>query len=554
MITLDKVGYTYPSRPAEPVFDSLNLQLGAGAGLLVAGPSGVGKSTLLRLFNGLVPHFHGGRMWGHVRVAGANPVALGPRGMSRHVGFVVQDPEDHFVTTRVEDELAFGMENHAVPRPEMARRIEEVLQRLDIVHLRRRRIETLSGGEQQRVAMAGVLVLEPDVLVLDEPTSQLDPLTAREVVQCLDGLRCGGTTLVLAEHRLQRVRSLADRLLRLPEGETVEAASTLGSPMGQLLEGLAKGSNGDLAASARDALLLSPGQDLPKHAVIQTLRRRLQEAAAGRPAEAARRSGEAEKVPDAVLEVENLGVTYGRHEALSEVSWSLPRGASVALLGRNGAGKSTLLAALLGMTKTTTGRVHWQLGRQELDPSRHGLRQLAQHVALVPQQVARLMFHETVDAELAFSLRGRDGGKELAEDLLRRYGLDHRRTAYPRDLSSGERLRLGLALMTCTSPEVLLLDEPTRGLDDLARQRFVQHLDELKAGGTSVVLATHDVDLVAAVADRVIMLDGGRVVAQGPTTEVLQQFPAWQPELMQYLGDARWTPASVLKALGEMDE
>ena len=545
MIHLDKVGYTYPSRPQEPVFDGLDLQLDAGAGLLVAGPSGVGKSTLLRLFNGLVPHFHGGKLWGRVRVAGADPVELGPRGMSRHVGFVVQDPEDHFVTTRVEDELAFGMENHAVPRAEMRRRIEDILQRLDIPHLRSRRIETLSGGEQQRVAMAGVLVLEPDVLVLDEPTSQLDPLAAREVVQCLDYLRQVGTTLVLAEHRLQRVRGLTDRVLRLPAGETVEASSTLGSPMVQLLEQLAEGSMPDLAAPAREALQLAGSEDLRRHPVVQALRQRLQD---GVP-----RSSVQTEAP-VVLEVERLGVTYGRHEALAEASWSLRQGDVVALLGRNGAGKSTLLSALLGMAKTTAGHVRWQLDGHELDPSRHSLRRLARHVALVPQQVARLMFHETVDAELAFSLRGQEADDEVGADLLRRYGLQHRRGAYPRDLSSGERLRLGLALMTCTSPQVLLLDEPTRGLDDLARQRFVQHLDELKAGGASIVLATHDVDLVAAVADRVLMLDGGRVVAEGTTQEVLKQFPAWQPELMQVLGAPWWTPSSVLAALGETHE
>jgi energy-coupling factor transport system ATP-binding protein len=216
MIEFAGVSYHYPER-ADPVLKDVDLQLAAGEFLLVVGASGVGKSTLLRCLNGLVPHFYGGTVKGHVRVAGRDPIALGPSGMSDLVGFVFQDPESQFVTERVEDELAFAMENHNLPAPTMRRRIEEVLDQLSMAHLRQRRIETLSGGERQRVAIGSALSLQPSVLVLDEPTSQLDPQAAEEVLTTLQKLNEDlGLTIVISEHRLERVAQYADRICYLP--------------------------------------------------------------------------------------------------------------------------------------------------------------------------------------------------------------------------------------------------------------------------------------------------------------------------------------------------
>ena len=218
MIVFEGVSYRYPGQD-EGVLQNLHLEIGAGEIFLVAGPSGSGKSSLLRCLNGLVPHFHGGSVRGTVRVAGRDPLILGPRGMSDEVAFVGQDPESHFVTRVVEDELAFGMENHAVSPAQMVQRIDEVLTRLEIEGLRHRDIETLSGGERQRVAIASVLTLRPSVLVLDEPTSQLDPEAAEEVIRGLERLnRETGMTIVLSEHRLERVLGVVGRMVLLGEG------------------------------------------------------------------------------------------------------------------------------------------------------------------------------------------------------------------------------------------------------------------------------------------------------------------------------------------------
>lgn len=544
MLDLQRVTYRYPGQ-AEPILEDLDLRLSDGEVLLVTGTSGVGKSSLLRTFNGLVPHFHGGTLSGRLRVAGVDPVALGPRGMSRHVGFVGQDPESHFVTRRVEDELAFAMENHAIAPPEMRRRIDQVLERLGLEPLRHRDIATLSGGERQRVAIASVLTLAPPLLVLDEPTSQLDPITARQVLDDLSTLQRQGSTLVLSEHRLQRALPLSDRLLllqsgrrpRLGHGAEVLEESPLAPPLWQLSRLLARGHLGGLPGDAA----IAPDLDGARHhPAIRQLRERLQRL----PEE----TGSSEEPPAIV--VEGLSVAYGRRQALREVSLSLPRASTTALIGRNGAGKSTLLECLVGLVKARRGHIRLITAEGELDPQGETLRRITRHVAFVPQNPARLLFHDSVAAEMSFSLDGHGRPSSEGPRQLRRYGLQGLESTYPRDLSSGERQRLAVALMTVQAPSVLLLDEPTRGLDELSKERLIHHLGNLRAAGVTVVLATHDVELVAACADVTVMLEEGRVVAQGPTGEVLHAWPPWRPQLLDLLGNPRFlTLAQIRHAL-----
>ena len=233
LISLSNVTYTYPGT-ARPALRELSLEIEEGEFLLVAGVSGAGKSTLLRLFNGLVPHFYGGELGGEVRVAGRDPVELGPGEMSSTVGLVFQDPESQFVAEVVEDEMAFALENAGLPLYTMRKRVEEALHALGIDHLRARRVSTLSGGERQRVAIAAVLTLQPRVLVLDEPTSQLDPQSAEEVLNSLVKLNKGlGLTIILSEHRLERVVQYADRILYMDtDGSTCNRPTTRGAGPG----------------------------------------------------------------------------------------------------------------------------------------------------------------------------------------------------------------------------------------------------------------------------------------------------------------------------------
>lgn len=525
MIRLERVSYTYPEAPG-PALSDLNLEVAAGEFLLVTGPSGSGKSTLLRCLNGLVPHFYGGTFSGTVHVLGHDPVAEGPAAMSPLVGFVFQSPEAQCVATVVEDELAFAMENYGLPLATMRGRIEQVLRQLGIAHLRGRRLETLSGGERQRVAIGAVLVLQPQVLVLDEPTSQLDPQGAEEVLEALVRLnRAVGLTVILCEHRLERVLEYAGRMLYLPGPGR---PPLLGEP-GEVL-----------AQMEWVPPLVALGKALgwePLPLTVEEARSRMQE---GSKMQEARDEGQgpgswgnpSASGPLAVC-VSDLSFFYNGLPALRSVSMGVGYGEIVALMGPNGAGKTTLLKHLAGLLRPQCGRVEVA----GLDTARVPLGTLVEHVGYVPQNPDALLFADTVAKELDFTLHqhGRPAGDygELAALL----GLTEHLRRYPRDLSVGERQRVALAAVLVADPEIILLDEPTRGLDYAQKEALVGFLRAQRAQGRAIVLATHDVELAARCADRVVVLDRGTVQAMGPTGQVMAKWPAFASQVSRLYGD-----------------
>jgi energy-coupling factor transporter ATP-binding protein EcfA2 len=454
MIQLDHVDYRYPGSDS-PVLQQLSLEIQEGEFLLVMGPSGAGKSTFLRCLNGLVPHFYGGTIAGEVRVGDRDPVALGPRGMADLVGFVLQDPEAQFVVDRVEDELAFALENQGLDSVRMRKRVEEVLDQLNIAPLRGRSVTTLSGGERQRVAIAAVMTLQPQVLVLDEPTSQLDPQGAEEVLDTLVKLNQDlGLTIVLSEHRLERVVQYVDRILYFPgEGQ----APLLDEPRAVL----------------RQVEMAPPLVTLAKALDWSPLPLTLKEA---RPfARAAARGKKpptlSESLPPAALQkaasiaVEKLAFSYNGHRALQGISLRVHPGEFVALMGRNGSGKTTLLKQMVGLLKPDEGRVIVGNGRGPMDTRHTSLEEIIHLVGYVPQNPNALLFSDTVRQELEFTRRGHGLPKSDQADLLGTLGLEGLAESYPRDLSVGERQRVALASILAAEPQILLLDEPTRGLD-----------------------------------------------------------------------------------------
>ena len=565
MIRLRGLTYRYPEAPT-PILEGLDLDVDVGEFLLVAGPSGCGKSSLLRVFNGLIPHFHGGSLAGSVEVLGHDPVDLGPRGMSATVGFVHQNPEAHFVTEVVEDELAFALENHGVDPVTMRRRVEEVLHQLNLTPLRQRSIDTLSGGERQRVAIAGVLTLQPQVLVLDEPTSQLDPQSAEEVLNALRTLNDDlGLTLILAEHRLERVAHLAERVLmldregppRLGVPEEVLAGSALAPPLVQLC---------DTLGWHPATLTLKATRRRAEFRALEPTNEGIAEAAGGA---LDRVQGDGEERP--AIETRGLWWSYpGGEEALRGVDLAVPMGSLTALLGRNGSGKSTLLKALVGLIRPDRGTVRLAHVDGVLNPQAMALDRVAQTVGFVPQNPARLLFHDTVEAELEWSLRQRGatdeasrralaeivtvlglGGLELGETGSGPVAGVDLRSRHPRELSTGERQRVALATALAGSPRLLLLDEPTRGLDVAIKRRLARWLAGLGTQGTTVLMATHDVELVAQCADRVVLLGEGRSVAEGPTREVLHGSPVFGTQVNRLFGDPRLhTLDDVLRRFG----
>lgn len=531
MIRFDRVTYRYPGAKA-PILRDVSLEIGEGEFALVIGASGAGKSTLLRCINGLVPHFYGGVLEGTVRVAGRDPVQAGPAAMSRLVGFVFQNPEAQFVVDTVEAELAFAMENHNLPPAAMRKRIEEVLDQLGIAHLRERRISTLSGGEKQRVAIAAVLTLQPQVLVLDEPTSQLDPQAAEEVLTALQKLNADlGLTIVLSEHRLERVLQYADRLIYLPGGGQ---APLQGAPQ-EILAQI------DLAPP-----LVQLGKALGWHPLPLTIKeaRRLAE---GLSLQASPLSIGSPSPSPVEIAIHDLWYAYDGRPALRGITLEIHQGECVALMGRNGSGKTTLLKHLVGLLQPARGSV---LVRG-LDTRRVDLETLIRFVGYVPQNPDALLFAERVRDELAFT-RANHGLADAAFDeaLLERLGLAPLAEAYPRDLSVGERQRVALASILAARPEIILLDEPTRGADYLQKRALARYLAEEKAQGHTVILSTHDVELAASLVDRVIILGDGEVVVDGPTREVMTHSLVFSTQMGRLFRDDRFlTVEDVLRGV-----
>jgi energy-coupling factor transport system ATP-binding protein len=499
-ISLRDVTYTYPGA-AQPALRDFSLDVEEGEFLLVAGVSGAGKSTLLRLVNGLVPHFYGGELSGSISVAGRDPVEWGPGEMSDTVGLVFQNPEAQFVAEMVEDEMAFALENAALPMPVMRKRIEEALHALGIEHLRGRRVSTLSGGEKQRVAIASVLTLQPHVLVLDEPTSQLDPQSAEEVLDSLVKLNNDlGLTIVLSEHRLERVVQHADRILYMAPGEQ----PLIGDPRAIL-------ARIPLAPPLAQVGKLLGWQPLPLS--IKEARRLVADEGR-RTKDEGRSSNTQNSAP--TISLDNVWFGYGDRSVLRGLSLDFRAGEITALMGRNGAGKTTILKLILALLKPGRGSVK-TLG---MDTRQASLDQVARSVGYVPQQPDVLLFADTVQAEVDFTRRSH----RLPPDgvgLLESLGLAAHSESDPKDLSVGERQRVALAAVLAAEPQALVLDEPTRGLDYGQKERLVSILRVLRDQGRAVVLATHDVELAAQLADRVVLLGDGDVIADGPAREVM---------------------------------
>lgn len=484
------VGFAYPERA--PVLRGLDLEVAVGEVLLVTGPSGSGKSTLLRCANGLVPHASGGRFTGDVLALGRSIRSHQPRQLADVVGFVHQDPEAQFVVDRVEADIAFVLENLGASPEAMRRRVEEVLDALGIAHLRDRSPATLSGGEKQRCAIAGALAASPAVLVLDEPTSQLDPQGAEDVLAALGRLNADlGTTVVLAEHRLERAAPMADRAVVVDGG----VVGVPGDPATVLA---------DYAGAPSVTRLGRVLGWVPPPLTVRDARRFLRKS--GVPAPDLRRKVEPEAAPgEVLLRAVGVHVDLGRRTVLRDVSLAIGRGEVVALLGRNGAGKTTLLRTLAGLLSPGRGTVE-RAGRP----------------AYVPQDPNSLLLGPTVrrDVEETLRLLGRRGA-DAVDRWLDRLDLDVVADRHPRDLSAGQRQRVAVAAVAVGDPDVLLLDEPTRGMDSPSRAALEHAVAEHARDGGAVVLATHDVELAARAATRVVVLGDGDVVADGPARSVL---------------------------------
>ena len=509
LITFEGASYRYPEAE-RPALVDVSAAIEPGQVILLRGPSGSGKSTLLRCLNGLVPHSTGGEFSGRVIVCGLDTRTHAPRELGARVGFVFQHPDAQFVLEDVEAELAFGMENLGLAGPLMRKRVEEVIDQVGINHLRRRRIDSLSGGERQRVAIAAALAVHPQALVLDEPTSQLDPQAAEDVLQVVMRLVAElGMTTVIAEHRVERIAPLVDRIWTLEAGVLKDQ-----SPRTALAEGGARPPVVDLALRAgwtpiplglRDARVHA--QRLPKPPPYPP----------PRGGEGNFHEGDFREAGSGplVCRVENLDYRYGAVPAVRGLTLNLRGGQITAVMGRNGSGKTTLLKLIAGLLRPQRGAVHADA-----------------RAAYVPQDADALLFAPTVEDEL----RGQT--PEVAAPF---HAWLHR---YPRDLSSGERQQLAIAVVAAQA-DLLLLDEPTRGLDPLVKKALSAFLRTRAAAGGAIVIATHDVEWAARTANRVLLLAEGEIYADGPPGDVLSGSLVFATQISKLVGGGWLLPDEV---------
>jgi energy-coupling factor transport system ATP-binding protein len=522
-IEIRDLSYWYPGS-ATPALDGVDLEVGRGELVLLVGESGSGKSTLLRALNGLVPSYHGGRIRGLVRVDGVVVRGTPVGELARHVGLVFQDPERQLVMSRVDNEVAFGLENLAVPAGEIPGRVREALASTGLSGREGSSVLELSAGQQQRLALASVLATDPAVLALDEPTSQLDPEAAEDFLGRLDRERGRRrATVVLAEHRLDRWLPLADRVVVLKDGRVAYDGPPQGFADGRW-EGATEAVLPVLAATFRCAgpAPLDPAAAHRMAAGLLALGRlRLEPRAAAKAGEALVRS---------------VGVSYAYPdgaEVLRGVDLELRSGEVLALMGPNGAGKSTLARHLNGLLRPSAGRVE-VLG---LDAAGRPVAELTREVALLTQNPGDYLFERTVGDELRLTatFRGLPGGAAATEvaRVAAELGLEGHLRAFSWDLSAGQRQRVALGALLVGAPRVLVLDEPTRGMDGGHRASLSALLRRNASSGKAVMVITHDVELAGLAADRWAVMEGGRVVCIGGPAEVFRAKPMYAPVLWQ---------------------
>ena len=513
--------YSYPEGGGASLRD-VSLELEAGTFTVLAGLSGSGKSTLLRALCGLVPHFHGGEAAGELVVGGLDVRAHGPGELAAVCGTVFQEPETQVVLGGVRAELELPLEYRGEPPAAVARAVEETAISLGVAHLLERRTDTLSGGELQRVAIAAAMVHGPALLLLDEPTSQLDPVAGDELVWLLRRLNEDwGTAVVVAEHRLERCLPAADRVVALVEGRVAcdaspgdylawaaDAAPALATPAARLfsLAGLP-----DRPASVKEARagLREAGVELPAPsapAAAPRARRKWWTHNGVRPL--------ALGVRGVWFEVED------GPSVLRRLDLRLRPGERIALMGRNGAGKSTLLRLAKGLESPTRGRV-----------------ERAGEVALLLQNPGDFLIHEHAIDDAG------PGGVVAA-------GLAGREQANPRDLSGGERQRLALEVVLAGGRyAAVLLDEPTRGMDRAHKDRLARRIGELAEAGAAVMVATHDTEFAASFAERIVLLGQGTVIGDGPPAEVLAGGRHFSTEVARVTGGAALLPEEAARVL-----
>jgi len=539
-ICIDNLTYTYPARETATL-KRCSLTVDKGEFVLLAGPTGCGKSTLLKAINGLIPHHSGGIIQGAIRVAGLDTCCTPMSALSQKVGLVFQNPDDQLFATTAEDETAFGPENLALPRRDIHHRVKDALDQVSLGNMAGHAPQNLSGGQKQRLAIAAVLAMAPEILLLDEPFAQLDPAGTQEVLAVIRRLNRQGMTVVMAEHRLHEMAQVVDRLVVMEQGRIVAdgpVREVFSRPRLFRNLGLRVPQSVTFSwAAGFDDVALSPAEVKQKLDGRALLSRRRGHVRKGRDGDAVTRGpGDTEisgnesqsfrisASPRYVIELDRVSFRYTRKgpDILKDVNLKVCTGEMVALMGSNGCGKSTLLWHCAGLLQPLSGRV--TAAGTALGHIKSG--KMAGKIGIVFQNPTLMLFNETVQAELGFGPRalGFDSGhlKAWLKQIAERLGIVDLLADNPLALSAGQRLRVAAGSVLTMGPQLILLDEPTSGQDRHHAEGLLGYLREQTQTGSAVIFSTHDVDTALRYATRLVVMEAGRIVADGPPRTIVK--------------------------------
>ena len=542
IIKLQELNYQYPSSE-EKNLNNINVEVEEGKFVVIMGPTGAGKTTLSLCCNGLIPQLFEGKVSGSVQIAGMDVSKYRVQTLSKHVGLVLQDPETQIFGMTVEEDTAFGPRNFMIEREEIFSRVKDALKRVRLSGYEKRNTTELSGGEKQRLAIAGTLAMTPEILILDEPTSELDPIGRQEIYATLDDLRREkNLTIMVIEHSSEEIIEKADQVVVLNHGEKVWEGTTRElfgdidllnrygiKPLTSGVIGWALYKNGFIS---KDEIPLNVEE-------INCILKRL---LGGRAIKQLREKPENRKEAETpiVLSVNNLVHKYSNNKkALSGVNLDIRQGEYVALIGQNGAGKTTLAKHFNGLLLPTEGDVMVN----GMNTKTVGIDKLSRFIGYVFQNPDHQIFSTSVEKELEYGMKNigipESEMKEKIEKVLNFTGLLKHRDTHPFSLGKGERQLVAVASILAIEPQILVVDEPTTGLDWIGINNMMTLIDTLHKNGTTIIMVTHDMDIVAKNAHRVIVMKDGEICLDGPTEEVLSRFEVLReayiapPQVMQ---------------------
>ena len=513
-VKIENVTYWYPES-SRPSIENINLSIKQGELLLLAGPSGCGKSTLLRLINKLVPDYYGGKISGEVYLWGKKLRDSSRRDIASRVGMVYQHPEKQIVLQDVERELAFGLENLNTDMKKMKRNVSEVISFLNLQNIKERSTMNISGGEKQKLAIGSVIAMDPEIIIFDEPISQLDPIAAEEVINCISRLnRDMGKTVIMAEQRLDKCFEIADRIVFMEEGRIIEEGTALSIPHSitkrcflPVIPYMFRSAQWEhIPLNVKEARSMILDYD---YSTINSPENNLKDSCP-------------------VLQITGLSFEYEKNTSLlKNVNLTLNKGEFLTIMGENGAGKSTLFKIVSGLIDGYRGQV--KVNGKNIKSMETVER--VKTIGYLSQNPNDYLGRDTVFDEVAYTLRNiGEFNVDRVNQMLDRMDLMGLKEKNPRDLSGGEKQRTALACTIIASPEILILDEPTRGMDWDSKESLGGYLRSLCDSGTSVVLITHDVDFAADYTDNIALMFDGSIIASGECRNMVKDAIYYSPQ------------------------